>query len=1139
MKLSNLKIGTQLKLAFGIILFLIVVLGAISWRQANKLAMQTTELYQHPHAVRRALGELKADILSMHRSMKDLSLTSNKEEIELILQDIEKYKANAFKQFDVLYDRYLGPRNDIENAYNSFVAWNTIREETIILVRQGKVDEALARTKPDGSGGHQVDVILAHIQVIDDFALNKAVEFYDGASKLNDQLNRQLGFLVLGILGLIVLIIYLLNRNIRRPITELSNVTKLFREGKMDVRSNYSSTNEFGQLSISFNALADTIETELSLNAHAAKLAEVMLSEDDAHKFCHALLTSLLEHTNSQMGAVYFLNDEKTDFEHFECLGMDMKGCRSFSAVHFEGEFGTPLSTQKLQHIADIPEDTRFSFYTVAGKFAPREIVTIPIVSGNETVAVISLANIRSFNDNSLRLLNNIQGILSARMDGILTYRKLKGFSKHLEKQNNVLESQRKELDKISSYNRSLIEASMDPLVTIGPDGKIMDVNRSTELITGHTRLELVSTDFSDYFTDPKRAKEGYQLVFRDELVRDYELEIRHVDGHITPVLYNATVYRDEIGKVIGVFAAARDISERKNAEQELNILNRELIHRSEILSAANNELEAQKRELSAQASELTEQNVELEMQKKQLDESNRLKTIFLSNMSHELRTPLNSVIALSGVLNRRLSGKVPDEEYSYLDVIERNGKQLLSLINDILDLSRIEAGREDVEINRFNIRELINEVVELIDPQANQKSITLRYLPGSDITPIKSDYVKCRHILQNIVANAVKFTEEGGVEIIAEEVNQSIRITVSDTGIGIDQEQIHLIFDEFRQADGSSSRKYGGTGLGLAIAKKYAELLGGSINVESIRGKGSKFTLNLPLQYTSIQENIENYIDQSKTAKATIVGEINTTGKTILLVEDTEAVIVQMKDILLQQGYHIMVARNGNEALEQIENQIPDAMILDLMMPEVDGFEVLKRIRNEEKTDHLPVIILTAKYVTKAELSFLKNNGIHQLIQKGDINKDQLLNAVAHMMFPEATKVDTPITKPARIPISGRPLVLVVEDNPDNMVTIKALLDGKCRIIEAEDGHAGVEQAIKHQPHLILMDIALPGMNGIEALNEIRKEEKLGLVPIIAVSASAMKGDREDFIALGFDGYISKPIDNTYFLKTIAEYLG
>ena len=1014
MKLSNLKIGTQLKIGFGIIILLIIFLGIISWQQTGKIALQANEIYEHPFRVRQALGELKTDIMAMRLEFRNFLLAQTDRERQTAILNSDVHQADAEKQFQILSERYLGPPSDIENAQVAFNRWVQVRLGNRETGKAGNIPEALARLEKTGDIGTEREQLLNYVRIIDDFAKSKANDLLFRATNLKNILNRQLEFLVIGILGLSILIIYFLNRNIRRPVVELARVTNLFREGKMDVRSKYQSSNEFGQLSTSFNHMAKTIEAEMTLNNQAAKLAGVMLSEDDAHKFSHALLSSLLEQTNSQMGAVYFLNDDKTVFEHFECVGMDQGGCKPFSAIHFEGEFGTALSTQKIQHITSIPEDTRFSFHSVSGKFIPREIITIPIVSGNETVAVLSLMSIKNFSKNGIRLIHNIQGMLNARMDGILTYRKLKDFSLQLGRQNTELETQR----------------------------------------------------------------------------------------------------------------------------QELHILNKELTHRSEIVSAANSELEAQKRELSAQASELTEQNVELEMQKKQLDESNRLKTSFLSNMSHELRTPLNSVIALSGVLNRRLSGKVPEEEYSYLDVIERNGKQLLSLINDILDLSRIEAGREEVEINRFNVRELINEVVEMIDPQAKQKNIVLRYISGTDLTPIKSDYVKCRHILQNIVANAVKFTEEGSVEIIAEEVGHSIRITVNDTGIGIDQEHIQQIFDEFRQADGSSSRKYGGTGLGLAIAKKYTELLGGSIEVESKRGKGSKFVLSLPLQYIAIQENIENYVDQSKTTKSGSIGKINTTGKTILLVEDNEAIVVQMKDILLQEGYHIMVAHNGNEALKQIEQQIPDAMILDLMMPEVDGFEVLKRIRNEEKTDHLPVIILTAKYVTKQELAFLKNNGIHQLIQKGDINKDQLLSTVARMMFPDSVLVNTPIVKPAKLPVTGTPLVLVVEDNPDNMITIKALLDGKCQIIEAEDGRTGVEMARTQQPHLILMDIALPGMNGIEALNEIRKEEKLEMVPIIAVSASAMKGDREDFIALGFDGYISKPIDNVLFEKTIEEFL-
>jgi len=237
---------------------------------------------------------------------------------------------------------------------------------------------------------------------------------------------------------------------------------------------------------------------------------------------------------------------------------------------------------------------------------------------------------------------------------------------------------------------------------------------------------------------------------------------------------------------------------------------------------------------------------------------------------------------------------------------------------------------------------------------------------------PITSDADKCRHILQNLVANAVKFTEKGKVDIVALQTDRHLTISVIDTGVGIAQNHIDHIFDEFRQADGSTSRKFGGTGLGLAIAKKYATLLGGTITVNSTPGKGSEFMLTLPNSPSSV--------------------------KTILLVEDSEPAIIQIKDFLEESGYEILVARDGGEALGIIAKTLPDAMILDLMMPGIDGFEVLKTLREAEATAHIPVLILTAKHITREELQFLKRNNVHQLIQKGDVNRKELLNAIATM---------------------------------------------------------------------------------------------------------------------------------------------
>jgi len=554
-------------------------------------------------------------------------------------------------------------------------------------------------------------------------------------------------------------------------------------------------------------------------------------------------------------------------------------------------------------------------------------------------------------------------------------------------------------------------------------------------------------------------------------------------------------------------------------------------------LETQNTELEAQKNELEAQSAELNEQNRELEMQKIQLSEASRLKTNFLSNMSHELRTPLNSVIALSGVLNRRLVNKIPDDEYSYLEVIERNGKHLLELINDILDISRIEAGKEEVEVTKFSSNNLISEVIGMILPQANQKKIELKQLANDTDIIIRGDSHKCRHILQNLIGNAVKFTEKGAVEISTDVKGDQVIIKVKDSGIGISEEHISYIFDEFRQADAGTSRKYGGTGLGLAIAKKYANLLGGTIEVISISGEGSTFTFILPLTYASdnrISETDSEYNKFSITVP--VIHQQSGPLKTILLVDDSDPAIIQLKDFMEETGYKILVARSGAEALDIISRIIPDAMILDLMMPGMDGFEVLQTIRNAEPTAHIPVLILTAKQITKEDLKFLKRNNVHQLIQKGDVNRIELLNSISKLVVSEKKYVKTESKE--IIPIIGMPVILVVEDNPDNMLTVKAILGKNYTIIEAVDGSQGIIMAIKHTPHLILMDIALPGVDGIEAFKAIRNTGQLAHIPIVALTASAMILDRETILSHGFDGYIAKPIDEKVFFNTVNQIL-
>jgi CheY-like chemotaxis protein len=393
--------------------------------------------------------------------------------------------------------------------------------------------------------------------------------------------------------------------------------------------------------------------------------------------------------------------------------------------------------------------------------------------------------------------------------------------------------------------------------------------------------------------------------------------------------------------------------------------------------------------------------------------------------------------------------------------------------------------------------------------------------------------------MLQNIIGNAVKFTEKGRVEITTgSATNGGIWIKVKDTGIGIPREKLPFIFDEFRQADERTSRKYGGTGLGLAIAKKYSILLEGNIEVESEPGQGTTFIIHLPHAHHGFAEapsQAFGEIPASTFSQAIQPGN----GKTLLLVEDSEPQIIQLTDILGEEGYKVMVARNGREALELVQRVIPDAMILDLMMPEADGFEVLARIRGLAETSSLPVLILSAKHVTKEELSFLKGNNIVQLIQKGDISRHDLLSSISKMVHPAPRPVKM-ARSATRRPLrpNRKPVVLLIEDNPDNNVTVQALLGDGYEITVATDGYDGLDKAKILEPDLILLDISLPGMDGFAVLDAIRENESIRETPVIAVTAMAMKGDREILLNHGFDGYIAKPVISGVFEKTINDYL-
>ena len=1058
-------------------------------------------------------------------------------------------------------------------------------------------------------------------------------------------------------------------RTIAAPVMEMAATAEKIRKGDFSTRNRILGSDELATLAETFNTMTESIESNMELREINEEITQTLVDAKDLPAFRTNILKKLVRVTDSQMGAYFVLNRDTKIFEPFTSMGVTPGLLKPFDGSTLEGELGMVVETKKITHIKDIPEDSMFKFRTFTGTILPKEIITIPIIIDNVVSGIVSLASIKP-------------------------------------------------------YPR-----------------KILDI------------MELPWTT-------------GFGIA-------------------LSNMQANA---------------------ETKRLAEELSGKNQELQAQAEELQSQTEELQQQSEELQQTADELQEQNTELELQRRQVEEANRLKSEFLSNMSHELRTPLNSVMALSRVLISQASHKLSEDESNYLKVIERSGKNLLALINDILDLAKIEAGRMDVSLKLFPLGSAVETIMERLEPLAKEKGLDLNQEIPADLPQIESDEIRVHQILQNLVGNAVKFTNEGSVTVTVISDAENIHIEVADTGIGIAEKDLPHIFEEFRQVDGSSARAYEGTGLGLTIAYRAARMLGGELRVESVLGKGSKFTLTLPIKWpeimpapgpvvpmppveivqarnavlvvdddpgvaamiadyliregygaltaTSGKQALElaakhrpfaitldilmpdmdgwEVLQRLKESPATkdipviiisiaddkeigfalgavgyitkpvnkdvLLAEINRIGgpathtvlivddnalersemtqiieqegmravvaengkicmdmikesvpdvlvldlimpemdgfevlkrvrsdpatrnlpvivvtakeltdkdrkklagkvssilaksdttstalleeikkilgdigkdpgtgehkaaKRILLVEDNEAAMIQVRSILESEGYGVGVARGGQEAIEYVKDTIPDGVILDLMMPDVDGFAVLENIRTHKATAKIPVLILTAKDLTPEDLKKIKSNNIQQLIQKGDVDRENLLFKVKSMLGEKVKletgnlKIETPkpatITEQSQLERSENPAesgatsteypatILVVEDNPDNMISIKAVLHNQYTILEATDGEEGLNMALTEKPDLILLDMSLPKMDGFAVAGKIKEEDKTRHIPVIAMTAKAMRGDREMILAAGCDDYISKPIEPDNVLKKIEEWL-
>lgn len=579
-----------------------------------------------------------------------------------------------------------------------------------------------------------------------------------------------------------------------------------------------------------------------------------------------------------------------------------------------------------------------------------------------------------------------------------------------------------------SHYARSLIEASLDPLVTISPEGKITDMNQATIDITGETREELTGNDFFKYFTEQQKAREVYQEVFKKESVADYPLTLQHKKGKLTHVLFNGSIYKDELGKVLGVVIVARDVTEQKRIATELN--------EAKVAAELASKVAENATKVAEEASRVAEvaQN-KAENATRIAEDAVNAKQQFLSNMSHEIRTPMNAIIGFTKVL---LKTNLSNKQEEYLNAIKLSGDALIVLIDDILDLAKVGAGKMTFEQIPFKLSKSISAMLHLFETKIQEKNLILvkeydRNIPNV----LVGDPVRLHQIILNLISNAVKFTNVGKITVKVELVKDYktsvvVRIAVIDTGIGINQDKIATIFENFQQATSGTSRLYGGTGLGLAIVKQLVESQGGTINVESKTNQGSTFSFNLTFKKTSSKIEMEQDSVESDTEIKNL---------RILVVEDIPLNQLLMRTVLDDFGFECVIADNGKIAIEKLQTELFDIVLMDLQMPEMNGFEATDYIRNIMNSS-IPIIALTAD-VTTVDLAKCESVGMNDYIAK-PLDEKLLYRKIVHQakkVLHENLFVESKEIEPQRRRIINLDyLYMRTKSNPDLMMEMISL---------------------------------------------------------------------------------------------------
>jgi two-component system sensor histidine kinase/response regulator len=769
------------------------------------------------------------------------------------------------------------------------------------------------------------------------------------------------------------------------------------------------------------------------------------------------------------------------------------------------------------------------------GSAAPRAVIAVPVDYQKKVLAVIELASFRAFSKEQINFLQELRPIMGLGLENVLRFGQTEALLHQTRKTSDKLKEQQEAATALSRILQSgleplSLEEHIDlilallfsiPWLGLLPKGSVSLTDKDNGDLVMYRQKGLEAGLIEKCARVPQgeclcgRAAAEKRMIFTPRFKERHEPRNVNLQEHGH---YNLPILSGE--RVLGIL----------NLYVPDDYQSESLV--GEFLQSVTSAL--------ASIIERKSMDTQLLEAKEAAESANRYKSDFLANMSHEIRTPMNAIVGLGHLAQQTdLNSKQRD----YLNKIQTSAYSLLGIINDILDFSKIEAGKLSIESVAFNLDDVLSGVADLLTAKVDEKGLEL-LLSRPDNVPkaLVGDPLRLGQVLTNLANNAVKFTERGEIMIScepgrAEGERVEIRFSVRDTGIGMTRDQMDRLFRPFTQADSSTTRKYGGTGLGLYICKRLVEMMGGGIDVTSEPGKGSRFQFSVWLKQQELQE------DKGKLLAPDL------RGLRVLVVDDNENCRHILDETLESFEFETHDASSGIAALEELKRAAAarderpyQLVVMDWRMPGISGLEAARRIKQDSSLGAPPPIILVSAHSHQEMLSDAEDWAVEAFLPKPVTPSTVLQSVMSVFSRQQAPKQERP-----QPPTGGRGAaeailgarVLLVEDNRINQQVATELLEGYgLRVTVADNGHQAVEAVMTGDFDIVLTDIQMPEMDGFQATREIRKDPRFNDLPILAMTAHAMSGDREKSLAAGMNDHITKPIDPERLLEALVKWI-